>query len=130
MDRQLDRIADAHGVRLLVQFGSTVARTTHPGSDVDLAVLLDRPDPSYGDLADLQAALQPLFPGREIDLGLLNHADPLFLHQVTERGVLLVGAPDQWQALRAYAFKRYQDHRRFLAMERDYVARFIERAGR
>jgi predicted nucleotidyltransferase len=121
----LDAIARAHGVELLVQFGSTVAGTTHAQSDVDLAVLLPGPPASLFELGDLALALQPLFPEVEVDLALLNHADPLLLKQVTERGRLLFGDPARWQEFRAYAFKRYQDHRRFLAMERDYVARAV-----
>ena len=67
--------------------------------------------------------LQSLFPGREVDLAVLNHADPLFLKKVTERCQLLTGSPARLQRLQLYAFKRYQDHRRFLALERDYVRR-------
>jgi predicted nucleotidyltransferase len=123
--RQLDEIAAAHGVELVVQFGSTVAGTSHPGSDVDLAVLLTRAPLSYEEHADLASAIQPFFPGQEVDLVVLNHADPLLLKQVTERGRLLAGAPNRWQEFRLLAFKRYQDHRRFLQMERDYVDRVV-----
>jgi predicted nucleotidyltransferase len=131
MDRQrLDRIAAAHGVELLIQFGSSVTGATHAGSDVDLAVLLARAPESLAAHADLAADLQSLFPGREIDLAILNHADPLLLQQVTDHGVRLFGAPNRWQQFRAYAFKRYQDHRRFLRMERDYVDRAIASARR
>lgn len=129
MDRQsLADVAAAHGVELVVQFGSTTTGTTHAGSDVDLAVLLERAPASYGEHADLAAAFQPLFPGRELDLVILNHADPLLLDQVTRHGVLLFGDANRWQEFRAFAFKRYQDHRRFLQMERDYVARFVAAA--
>jgi hypothetical protein len=34
------------------------------------------------------------------------------------------------QRLKIYAFKRYQDHRRFLAMERAYVSRKIRALAR
>jgi predicted nucleotidyltransferase len=127
---RLPEIASEYGIDLLVQFGSSVTGTTHPQSDVDLAVLLRQAPESMLDLADLAARLQPVFPGREIDLVLLDHADPLLLKQVTDHGVLLYGAPERWQDLRLYAFKRYQDHRRFLQMERDYVARAVASARR
>ena len=38
----LDRIARAYGVRLLLQFGSSVTGKAHPRSDVDLGVLASR----------------------------------------------------------------------------------------
>jgi predicted nucleotidyltransferase len=124
----LEAQAAAHGVVLLVQFGSTVTGATHAGSDLDLAVLLAQAPDSYAIQADLQAALQSCVRDREVDLVVLNHADPLLLRQVTERGRLLCGDPNRWQEFRAYAFKRYQDHRRFLQMERDYVDRAIAAA--
>jgi len=128
--RQLEPIAREHGVELLVQFGSSVRGTSHPQSDIDVGALFVRVPESLGDLAELSAALQPLFPDRAVDLAILNHADPLFLKQVAEGGVLLYGATARWRDFQLYAFKRYQDHRRFLQMERDYVNRAIASAPR
>jgi predicted nucleotidyltransferase len=131
MDRQrLGETAAAHGVELLVHFGSTATGVAHAGSDVDLAVLLARVPDSYAQEADLQAVLQSGVPDREVDLVILNRADPLLLKQVTESGRLLYGDPNRWQEFRAYAFKRYQDHRRFLQMEREYVDRAAAPAPR
>jgi hypothetical protein len=42
---------------------------------------------------------------------------------------LLHGSPRRLHELKMYAFKRYQDHRRYLAMERDYVARAVRSAA-
>jgi len=66
--------------------------------------------------------LQALSTDRRVDLSLLNRADPLFLKKVLEHSVLLHGSPRRLAELKMYAFRRYQDHRRFLQMERDYVA--------
>ncbi|MBI3458250.1 MAG: nucleotidyltransferase domain-containing protein [Candidatus Rokubacteria bacterium] len=122
---RLDEIARRHGIRLLLGFGSAVSGRLHPRSDLDLAVLLEQPGLSFREFADLQRDLQTLFPGREVDLAVLNHADPLFLKQVTERCTLLHGSPRRLQELKLYAFKRYQDHRRYLALERHYVTRIL-----
>jgi predicted nucleotidyltransferase len=127
VSQSLSDIASAYGIELLVRFGSSVTGMTHARSDLDLAVLL-RQAPSWEVQADLAAALQALFPGTQVDLAILNHADPLFLEQVTDGGVLLFGEPARWQEFRLYAFKRFQDHQRFLKMERDYVARAIASA--
>jgi predicted nucleotidyltransferase len=124
MDR--DRLADVartHGVLLAVQFGSSVSAHTHPGSDVDIAVLLERAPTSLSTYADLIADLQSLVPGRDVDVVVINHADPLLLKKITDNCRLLYGPVTRLHELKMYAFKRYQDHRRFLAMERDYVAR-------
>ncbi|MGH7265050.1 MAG: hypothetical protein ACREMB_09395 [Candidatus Rokuibacteriota bacterium] len=49
----------------------------------------------------------------------------MFLEQVTERCSLLYGSPRQLHELKLYAFRRYQDHRKYLALERDYVTRTL-----
>jgi predicted nucleotidyltransferase len=120
---RLDDIARRHGVRLMVVFGSTVSGQVHSKSDVDIGVLLERPTPSFQEHAELLHDIQGLFPGREVDLAIINRADPLFLKQVMERCNLLYGALRELHELRCYAFRRHQDHRKYLALERDYVSR-------
>lgn len=78
-DIDLDRLARTYGIRLLLQFGSTVTGAVHPGSDIDVAVLLERPPLTLDERAKLLHELQRLFPERDVDLAVLNHADPLFL---------------------------------------------------
>jgi predicted nucleotidyltransferase len=124
---ELETIAWRHGVELLLAFGSTVTGQVHPKSDLDLAVLFDRPDVSFDELAELRHALQALDPGREVDLAVVNHADPLFLKKITEACQLLHGSPRRLAELRMYAFRRYQDHRRYLVLEREYVDRTLDR---
>ena len=125
-----DGIARRHGARLLVQFGSTISGHVHPASDVDVAVLFEG-DPTYTRLGGLLADLEPVFRGRAVDLGLLNRADPLFLKKVLENARLLAGSPRDLALLRLCAFRRYQDHRRFLRLEEHHLDRFLAaRAGR
>jgi predicted nucleotidyltransferase len=124
---ELDRIARRHGIRLLLRFGSTVTGAVHARSDVDLAVLLERPDLDLQEHAALLHDLQRLVPDREVDLAILNRADPLFLKQVTDHCQLLFGSPVELQRLKLHAFKRYQDHRKYLELERGFVARALAR---
>ncbi len=121
---RLEEIATKHGITLILQFGSTVSEKTHARSDLDLAVLLGRqPDLSWKQLTEITHDLQMLEPEREVDVALVDHADPLFLKKITERCRLLYGSTSAFHELKIYAFKRYQDHRKYLALERDYVRR-------
>jgi predicted nucleotidyltransferase len=123
---QIAPIAKKHGIILLLRFGSSVTGKLHERSDVDLAVLLERVPRSLEAHAELLQDLQQLFPDREVDLALLNRADPLFLRKITEACRLLHGSPRELQRLKIYAFKRYQDHRKYLEMERRYVERSLQ----
>ena len=118
---RLSAVCRTHGIRLLLQFGSTVSGRTHAASDIDLAALVERRPASLEAYAELIADLQALVPERDVDVALINVADPLFLKRITEQCRLLHGSPRALHELKIYAFKRYQDHRRFLAMERAYV---------
>lgn len=114
--------ARRHGIRLVVQFGSTVGGTRHPFSDVDIAVQFDHPDESLEMLIEVSEEFQKLMPDQTIDLAVLNRADPLFLKQVMDRCCLLFGRSQDLARLRMYAFKYYQDYRRFLEIERRFVS--------
>src|SRR5688572_9887525 len=118
-------LARRHGIELLVQHGSTVTGATHDRSDVDLAVLLRAMPATHEAHAALDADLGGLFPDREVDVAILNRADPLFLKKVLERCRLLHGPETALQRLRILAFKRYVDHRKYLRMEREYAARVL-----
>jgi predicted nucleotidyltransferase len=124
---RLAGIARRHGARLILQFGSTATGRARPDSDLDLALLLESGPFSISRLAAIATELQQLSPDREVDLALLNRADPLLLKKITEHCALLFGSSRALAELKIYAFKRYQDHRRFLALERDYVAASLRR---
>jgi predicted nucleotidyltransferase len=124
---RLAALAPRHGIRLALVFGSAVSELVHDRSDFDLALLLERPDLGLSALGELSHELQASVPGRELDLAFLNRADPLFLHQVLSACEVAYGSPEVFQNLRLYAFRRYQDHLRFLDLERTYVRRVIER---
>jgi predicted nucleotidyltransferase len=115
-------IAERHGIRMLLQFGSTVTGRVHERSDIDLGVVVAGTSIGLRERAELEHDLQSLFPGRKIDLALLNHADPLFLKQVTDNCRLLHGSAAELVRLKLYAFKRYQDHRKYFELERRFVA--------
>lgn len=125
-----DDIAERHGAALLLQYGSTVSGPTHARSDVDVGVLFDAPPPSLFDLGGLIGDLEEQFPGRTVDLAVLDHADPLFLHRVVQRCRLLAGSPRRLAELEIYAWKRYVDHRPYLAMERAWLDRVLAERGR
>lgn len=123
----LAEVARRHAIRLILQFGSTVDGPVHSRSDLDVAVLLNNADVSLERLGAIQEALRACFPGRAVDMAIINRADPLFLKQMMDRCRLLYGSLQTLQRLRLYAFKRYQDHRRFLDLERRFVNQTLDR---
>lgn len=127
LEHRLAELAAQYGIRLALLFGSASSGQVHDGSDLDLALLLDDPGLDLGTFAELQHGLQGAVPDRQLDLAIINHADPLFLHQIVTKGELAYGSPRVLQNLKLYAFRRHHDHKRFLEMERAYVRRIVEK---
>ncbi len=122
-ERNLRELAQRFGMHVILQFGSTVTGTTHDDSDVDLAVQLDTPDMSLETILEMQEALQSRFPGREVDVAILNRADPLFRKKIMESCRMLFGTAEDFARLRLYSFKTYQDFQPYLELERQSVAK-------
>lgn len=125
--QKIHRIGERYGLRLLLLFGSAVSGNLHPGSDIDIAAQF--PDIKVGreQMIDLAASLQELFPEREVDIALINGADPLFLKKILESRQLVFGDAGRLAELEMYAYKRYIDHKRYLKLEQEYVRGLLER---
>lgn len=119
----LREFARRHRIRLILQFGSTVAGTTHDRSDLDLAAQFEGPSVPFQTVLEIQEALQAMFPGREVGQAILNRADPLFLKKILESCRLLFGKPQDFTRLGLYTFKASQNFRPYLELERRHVAR-------
>jgi len=120
-------IADAFGLSLVLLFGSVAAGTDRPDSDIDIGVQFKDGDPGLSHTLDLQLKLSDLFRERDVDLAILNCADPFFMKKITEKCEFLYEEPGKGSAFLLLAFKRYQDHRRYLEMERDFAADYVKR---
>jgi predicted nucleotidyltransferase len=122
LSRHLKALCARHSIALAVAFGSRVRGQARQDSDLDLGLLFDGP----ADVLGLQSELQVLFPGLELDLAILNRADPLFLNEVNRNCQLLCGDPGRFQEFRRTAFHRYQDFRPYLRLEAETNRRHLE----
>lgn len=120
-------VAAKHGLKLVVLFGSAAAGTERADSDVDIAVKFGAGDCGLGRFFDVQHELSAMFGERHVDLSVLDHADPFFMKKIAERHVFLYADPGEDTSFLLLAFKRYQDHRPYLAMERRYVREYVNR---
>ncbi|OIN94795.1 MAG: hypothetical protein COS37_07975 [Anaerolineae bacterium CG03_land_8_20_14_0_80_58_20] len=124
---QLQPIAQKFGVRLIVLFGSVARGRIHEESDIDVAVLTERPL-TFNKRLKLWSALSPLFRA-DIDLAILNHANPLFGFRIANEGkVLFEGAPRVWENWKSYAVRYYWDTAKFREDLEKRLARSVERA--
>jgi predicted nucleotidyltransferase len=120
-------MARKRGLSLVVLFGSVAADAARPDSDIDIAVKFGGGDPGLLPILEVQEEISGLFRGRKIDLSVLNRADPLFMKKIAERCEFLYADPGEAAAFLLMSFKRYQDHRKYLDMERDFAADYVKR---
>lgn len=115
------------GLRLVVRFGSRATGAVPPpapGSDLDIAVLAGE---RWVTLAEVYAVLADAFPGVELDLALLNDADPLFRFEVFRRSDLLFGDPDVYAEYQLYAYRAFMDSADLRALESALSRRKLQR---
>lgn len=120
--KQLQPIAQKYGLRFIVLFGSTARGRTHEESDIDIGVFTERPI-TFNKRLKLWLELSQLFRA-EIDLAVLNHAEPVFGSLVSRDGKLLYeGKKYAWENWRSYKTRQYWDTKKF----RDDLERYIAR---
>lgn len=117
-------LAEKHCLSLIVLFGSHAGGVVHDTSDLDIAVQTR----AGGGLSsnawlDVLDDLRGVFPDQSVDLAVVDRADPLFLHQITRRCVLLAGRERDFHEFKIYVYRRYQDYKPYLAQERRFVER-------
>ncbi|MFH1907637.1 MAG: nucleotidyltransferase domain-containing protein [Chloroflexota bacterium] len=122
---QLKPLARDFGLRLIVLFGSTARGVMNRESDIDLGVLSEKPL-SPVQRRRLWSALSTLFPA-DVDLTVLNHADPLVSYQIASEGVVFFESVSfAWENWKSYAVRRYWDTHKFRESQSVYLARRAE----
>ena len=120
--KQLHPIAQKFGLRFIVLFGSVARGRTHEESDIDIGVFTERPI-TFNERLKLWLELSQLFRA-EIDLAVLNHAEPVFGSLVSRDGKLLYeGKKYVWENWRSYKTRQYWDTKKF----RDDLERYVSR---
>ncbi len=101
LERRLREVLREYpGVAAVYLFGSVFRGTDREGSDLDLALLLERDraeEERHRLLGDLAARLEVVAAPRPIDLVVLNGQGPVFCHQVLLEGCLVYEHNREWR---------------------------------
>lgn len=135
LDRQaIGAVARAHGLDLIVLFGSTARGRRRQGSDVDIAIRFAGPRTEAPTLEQEAMASDALFralkPRCELDVVVLNGASPLLRWNVAQHGMPLHAAsPSDWVCYRIRAHREYEDTARFRRRQWEVLLRRLRDGG-
>jgi predicted nucleotidyltransferase len=113
-------------IRLVVVFGSRVSGQVRKSSDLDIAILGDRPL----DTVDLTNLVMQLVGFSEVDMVDLSRCSPTLAMIVATRGkVLCERAPGDFASFCSLSLRRYEDARKMRAAQKEAILNFLRRRG-
>ena len=106
--QKIEKIAKKYNLSLIILYGSQTIGRIRKESDIDVAILGKKPT-SFKSLVDLNNEFAALFNVKEIDVKSLRGANHLLLYQIMRDGVLLYGDEHQFNILKLYAIRSFQE---------------------
>lgn len=126
---QIQKIGDKYELKLMIIHGSYAKKQEEPGSDLDIAILGEKPV-DFDVFMKIFGELENVFGNskeRELDVKTLENADALFLYQAMKDSILIYGSSfDYWQ-LKTYAIRNYWDHEPIFKLEEILVKKYFNK---
>ena len=113
---EIKKIAKKFNLKLVFIFGSFAAGKNREDSDLDIAVL-GLKKISFEEQIDLNNEFSVIF-NKNVDLSILNSANPLLLFQASKNAILIYGSYEEFMKFKLYAFNVYNDYAPYFEMEK------------
>lgn len=112
--QKIKKVGKEFNLKLIILYGSYAKETARRGSDLDVAVLGEKPIDLKTELK-LYSALAKIFGDnreRELDVKSLHGVDPFFRYQVMKDGVLVYGDLHDFHIFKVYAIRCHQENQK------------------
>ena len=109
--QKIKEIGGKYNLKLILLHGSFATGKNKIGSDLDIAVLGNKPI-EFKKILEIHYDLAKIFGDdqkRELDLKSLHNINPLFRFEVMRDSILLYGKLFDYFSFKAYAFRDFQD---------------------
>ncbi|MHA1858695.1 MAG: type VII toxin-antitoxin system MntA family adenylyltransferase antitoxin, partial [Candidatus Thorarchaeota archaeon] len=126
-----DTLRTRYGVRFAVLFGSLATGDAGPNSDVDIGVYLDKGrDIDLNVELEIGVLLEKVLEREDVDLVILNHANPALVFQAVNRGLLIFCVDEgEYEDYCVRAAAVFYDYQEFLSRQFDVAREFFERVA-
>ena len=120
---KIAKLAKKFELKLIIIFGSFANGKNREHSDLDIAVL-GLKEVSFNEQISLVNELSKIL-NKNIDLTVLNKANPLLLFEASKNSILLYGSGKEFLKFKLNAFKAYHDYTPYFAMEKNLNKKII-----
>jgi uncharacterized protein len=120
---KIARIAKKFRLKLIIIFGSFANGKNRKDSDLDIAIL-GLKEVCLKEQISLTNELSKIF-NKNIDLSVLNKANPLLLFEANKNSILLFGNKEEFMKFKLRAFNAYNDYAPYFEMEKSLNKRII-----
>lgn len=126
LETKLNTIVSVYNIKLLYIFGSYAKEQNNEKSDLDIAILLGD---GYNPMSKLNiiGELIDIFNRDDIDLVILNDANPVLKHQIIKYGkVLYMDSEETKVNFEVKVLKEYMDMEHFRKTQMKYVNQWFD----
>ena len=124
--QKIEEVGRKYCLKFILLHGSYATDKVKTGSDLDIALLGEKPI-EFEELLAIHSDLEEIFGDdlqRELDIKSLHKADPLFCYQVAKDSQLLYGDLTDFNEFKAYAFSNYFDSKDLFHLEKILIQKF------
>jgi predicted nucleotidyltransferase len=124
--QKIEEVGRKYCLKFILLHGSYATDKMKTGSDLDIALLGEKPI-EFEELLAIHSDLEEIFgddPQRELDIKSLHKTDPLFCYQVAKDSQLLYGDFTDFNEFKAYAFSNYFDSKDLFHLEKILIQKF------
>ena len=120
-------IFSKYKLSLLVVFGSYNSKKFNKNSDIDLAIKVEKPDNLLKNRTKILNEISEIFNYRDIDLILLNYAEPLIKYKIAcEAKLLYEKEKGIFKKFQVRAMGEHNDAQKFYELDKKYINDFLE----
>lgn len=120
---KIAKIAKKFQLKLVLIFGSFAMGKNRVDCDLDIA-LLGNKEIAFKSQISLTNELSKVF-NKNVDLSVLNQANPLLLFEASKSPILLYGNRSDFLKFKLYAFKAYHDYAPYFKLENNLNKKII-----
>ena len=129
--KKLTELAKEYQINLMILFGSYLTENYNENSDIDLAIQVDDINLIKTERLKILNQISALFNYHEIDLVLLNYADPLLKFNIACDGKLIYEKKSGlFNIFKVRAMSEHHDAKKFYQLDKKFIKNYLAKENK